>query len=75
MLSVPIFSFSTGLVLNHYDYNFSPSGFSFTDTDDSQDSKGKEGTICYSTLPLYHPLTNIYTFICDYACEMTVTYF
>ena len=28
------------------------SGFSFTDTDDSQDSMGREGTIFYSTLPL-----------------------
>ena len=26
-------------------------GFSFTDTDDSQDSRGREGTIFYSTLP------------------------
>ena len=28
------------------------SGFSFTDTDDSQDSSGREETIFYSTLPL-----------------------
>ena len=28
------------------------SGFSFTATDDSQDSKGRDGTIFYSTLPL-----------------------
>ena len=28
------------------------SGFSFTDTDDSQDSSGREGAIFYSTLPL-----------------------
>ena len=28
------------------------SGFSFTGTDDSQDSRGREGTIFYSTLPL-----------------------
>ena len=28
------------------------SGFSFTVTDDSQDSKGRDGTIFYSTLPL-----------------------
>ena len=28
------------------------SGFSFTDTDDAQDSRGREGTIFYSTLPL-----------------------
>ena len=38
------------------------SGFSFTDTDDSQDSRGREGQ---SFIPLYHfhPLTNIDTFI------------
>ena len=28
------------------------SGFSFTDIDNSQDSRGREGTIFYSTLPL-----------------------
>ena len=28
------------------------SGFSFTDTDNLQDSRGREGTIFYSTLPL-----------------------
>ena len=28
------------------------SGFSFTDTDDSQDSRGRQGTFFYSTLPL-----------------------
>ena len=28
------------------------SGFSFTDTDDSKDSRGREETIFYSTLPL-----------------------
>ena len=44
------------------------SGFSFTDTDDSQDSRGREGTIFYS-IPLYHshPLTDIQTFICNFA--------
>ena len=31
---------------------FFPPGFSFTDTDDSQDSKGREGIMFYSTLPL-----------------------
>ena len=31
---------------------FSLSKLSFTDTDDSQDSWGREGTIVYSTLPL-----------------------
>ena len=30
-----------------------------------------------SFIPLYHshPLTNIQTFICNFACEMTITYF
>ena len=32
--------------------SFFLSGFSFTDTDDSQDSRRREGTIFYSTLPL-----------------------
>ena len=49
-------------------------GFSFTDTDNSQDSRGREGTIF---IPLYHfhPLINIQTFICNFASEMTITYF
>ena len=38
--------------------DFFLSGFSFTDTDESQDSRESERTIFYSTLPL-HPLTNI----------------
>ena len=33
-------------------YIFFISWFSFTDTDDSQDSRGREGTIFYSTLPI-----------------------
>ena len=33
-------------------HNFFLSGFSFTNTDDSQGSKGREGTTFYSTLPL-----------------------
>ena len=38
------------------------SGFSFKDTDDSQDSKGREETIFYSTLPLQstHEHSDIY---------------
>ena len=45
---------------------FFPSGFSFTDTDDSQDSKGREGTIFYSTLPLppAHQHSDIYLQLC-----------
>ena len=36
--------------------------------------QGGEGP---SFIPLYHfhPLTNIETFICNFACEMTITYF
>ena len=46
----------------------------FTDTDDPQDCRGGEGP---SFIPLYHfhPLTNIETFICNFACEMTITHF
>ena len=29
------------------------------------------GTVVY----YFHPLSNIETFICNFACEMTVTYF
>ena len=42
------------------------SGFSFTDTDYSQDSRGREGTIFYSTLPLppAHEHSDIYLQLC-----------
>ena len=42
------------------------SGFSFTDTDDPQDSSGREGTIFYSTLPLpsAHEDSDIYVQLC-----------
>ena len=42
------------------------SGFSFTDTDDSQDSRGREGAIFYSTLPLppVHKHSDIYLQLC-----------
>ena len=41
-------------------------GFSFTDTDDSQDNRGREGTIFYSTLPLppAHEHSDIYLQLC-----------
>ena len=44
------------------------SGFSFTDTDDSQDSTGREGTIFYSTLPLPrdHEHSEIYLQLCTW---------
>ena len=42
------------------------SEFSFTDTDDSQDSRGREGTIFYSTLPLppAHEHSDFYLQLC-----------
>ena len=49
-------------------------GFSLKNTGNSQDSRGREGTIFYFTLPL-PPLTNIQKFICNFAPEMTITYF
>ena len=49
------------------------SNFSFADTDDSQDSMGNEGSI-FICLYHFHPLTNIQAF-CNFACEMTTTYF
>ena len=51
------------------------SGFSFTDTGDAQDSRGREGTIFYSTLPLppTHEHSDIYLQLCT--DEMTITYF
>ena len=44
------------------------SGFSFTDTDNSQDSRGREGTIFYSTLPLplAHEHSDIYLQLCTW---------
>ena len=41
-------------------------GFSFTDTDNSQDSSGREGIIFYSTLPLppAHEHSDIYLQLC-----------
>ena len=48
------------------DIIFFLSGFSFTDTGDSQDSRGREGTIFYSTLPLppAHEHSDIYLQLC-----------
>ena len=42
------------------------SGFAFTDTDDSQDSREREGTIFYSILPtpLTHEYSDIYLQLC-----------
>ena len=44
------------------------SGFSFTDTDDYRTAGEGRG-------PSSIPLTNIDRFICNFACEMTITYF
>ena len=60
------------LIFNDYDISenfnafFFLSGFSFTDTDDSQDSRGKEATIFQSTLPLplAHEHSDIYLQLC-----------
>ena len=45
---------------------FFPTGFSLTDTDDSQDSKGRQETIFYFTLPLpsAHEHSEIYLQLC-----------
>ena len=44
------------------------SGFSFTDTDNSEGSRGREGTIFYSTLPLSpaHEHSDIYLQLCTW---------
>ena len=50
------------VLLFHFISLFFLSGFSFTDTDDSQDSRGREGTIFCSTVPLptAHEHSDIY---------------
>ena len=49
-------------------------GFLSRDSDDSQDSRGREVTIFYYTLPLppVHEYSDIF---CNFAREMTITYF
>ena len=53
---------------NHDVSFFFLSGFSFTDTAHSQDSRGREGTIFYSTLslPLAHEHSDIYLQLCTW---------
>ena len=48
------------------DIYFFLSGFSFTDSDDSHDSRGREGTMFYSTLPLppAHEHSDTYLQLC-----------
>ena len=50
------------------------SGFSFTDTGNSQNSKGREETNL-TILYHLHSLTNIEVFICVYTSEMSALYF
>ena len=51
------------------------SGFSFTETDDSQDSRERKGGgTSFISLYHFHLLTNIQAFICNFTCEMTITY-
>ena len=50
------------------------SRFFFTDTDDSQDTRGRKGTIFYFTLS--PPSTQEHwTFIYKFECDMTIRYF
>ena len=46
------------------------SRFSVTDIDNLQDSRGWEWSI-FILLYFFHPLTNIQTLICNFACQMT----
>ena len=54
------------LILESEDRNFFSISIFFTDTDDSQDSRGREETIFYSTLPLppAHEHSDIYLQLC-----------
>ena len=69
--AVRLNAFRAFFVMENRDLNkiyiyFFLSGFSFTDTDDSQGSRGREGTIFYSTLPLppAHEHWDIYLQLC-----------
>ena len=55
----------TGRIMVEFFFFFFLSGFSFTDTDNSQDSRGREGP-SYSTLPLppAHEHSDIYLQLC-----------
>ena len=58
--------FQICLVISQTIFFFFLSGFSITDTDDSQDSRGMEGTFFYSTLPIppAHEHSDIYLQLC-----------
>ena len=53
-------------VIGNFNDFFFLSGLSFTDTDNSQDSRGREGTFFNSTLPLppAHENSDIYVQLC-----------
>ena len=61
-----ICSFTHLLMFTVFFVCFFLSGFSFKDTDNSQDSREREGTIFYSTLPLLpvHKHSDIYLQLC-----------
>ena len=58
---------SLPIIIYIYIY-FLLSGFSFTDTNNSQDSRGREGTFFYFTLPLppAHEHSDIYVQLCTW---------
>ena len=66
MLTISIFRKQPLEVFYRKKCVFFLSGFSFTDTDDSLDRRGKEGTIFYSTLPFppAHEYSDIYLQLC-----------
>ena len=61
-------SINLALVITEAIFFFFLSGLSFTNTYNSRDSKGKEGTIFYSTLPLppAHEHSDIYLQLCTW---------
>ena len=50
--------------------SFFRSEFSFIDTDDSQHRERQRTIFLYH----FHPLTNIQSLICNFACDMTAVY-
>ena len=62
------------LVRRKYEIIFFLWRFSFMDTGNSQDSRGRDETI-FIPLCHFHPLTKIQTYIINFVCEMTLTHF
>ena len=62
---------------NFHHFFFILSGLSFTDTDNSQDSRGREGTFLYSTLPIqshsHLPENPISKYLCGRSILLTHT--